>query len=183
MKKKEIYEQLLENYSLQKSEAITFINHRIGVAVDKTKMLDTISANIDKLSILCGDLKLELRLHEANPLLLGSGKQFYTVSQASEILDMSESKIRDLISSGKIECKKINQRNWKIPNWSLEAYKSDLCNFLEAQEESVSNFAVVDILGDEHNLLLSLITKEGIHLVYEYATRVKRKVADVYADL
>lgn len=183
MKKKEIYAELLENYSLQKSEAITFINHRIGVAVDKPKMLDTISANIDKLTILCGDLKLELRLHEANPIFVTNSQQFYTTAQAAEILNVSESKIRNLISNGKIECKKINQRNWKIPNWSLDAYKNDLCNFLEAQEESILGFAVIDVLDDENQLLVSLISKDGIHQVYEHETRLKRAIADIYGDL
>lgn len=183
MKPKEIYSNLLENYDLQKSDAIAFVNYRVGVAVDKAKMLDTISANIDKLSILCGDLKLEIRLHEANPLFATNNQQFYTTAQAAEILNMSESKIRDLIGSGKIECKKINQRNWKIPNWSMEAYKNDLCNFLTDAVELTSDITVLDVLDEENNLLISLITKEGIHQVHEYETRLKRAIATVYPEL
>ncbi|PVY43139.1 helix-turn-helix domain-containing protein [Pontibacter virosus] len=183
MNKKELYAELLENYSLQKSEAITYINHRIGVAVDKGKMLNTLTANIDKLAILCGDLKLELRLHESNPVFAINNQQFYTTKQAAEILNVSPDKIRQLIESDKLSCKRINQRNWKIPSWSLEAYKHDLCNFLANIEEPVSEFAVVDVLDDENQLLVSIISKEGIHQVHEHETRLKRKVADIYSEL
>lgn len=183
MHKKEIYCELLEKYSLQKSDAISFMNHRVGVAVDKAKMLETISANIDKLTILCGDLKLEVRLHEANPVFAINQQQFYTTKHAAEILNISPDKIRQLIDSGKLSCKKLNQRNWQIPNWSLEAYKNDLCNFLANIEEPVSKFAVVDVLDNENQLLVSLISKEGIHQVHEYDTRLTRTVSAIYSEL
>ncbi|WP_242926944.1 helix-turn-helix domain-containing protein [Pontibacter vulgaris] len=183
MKTKEIYSEILENYNLQKSDAISFVNYRVGVAIDKTKMLDTISANIDKLTILCGDLKLEIRLHEANPLFATNNQQFYTTKQAADILNVSPDKIRQLINNGILSTKKINQRNWQIPNWSLEAYKNDLCNFLTETIESTLEIAVVDVLDDENNLLISLISKEGIHQVHEYQTRIKRAIATVYPEL
>ncbi|TPE43578.1 helix-turn-helix domain-containing protein [Pontibacter mangrovi] len=183
MIKKEIYSELLEKYSLQKSEAISFVNQRIGVAVDKAKMLETISANIDKLTILCSDLKLEIRLHEANPLFSINSQQFYTTKQAAEILNVSPDKIRQLIKNDILKTKKINQRNWKIPNWSLEAYKNDLCNFLANAKELVSEFAVVDVMDDENQLLISLITEVGIHQVHEHETRLKRTITGIRSEL
>ncbi len=183
MDKKEMYRELLENYSLQKSEAISFLNHRVGVALNKAKMLETITANIDKLTILCGDLKLEVRLHESNPLFFVSNQQFYTTKQAAEILNISPEKIRQLINNGVLSTKKINQRNWKIPSWSLEAFKHDLCNLLSGYIEPVSEVDTVDILDEENQLMASLITRNGIHRVHEHETRYKRTVADIIADL
>jgi len=183
MDKKEIYKQLFEKYNLQKSDAITFINHRIGVAIDKEKMLESISNNVDKLMILCGDLKLEIRLHEINPLLTINAQQFYTTKQASEILNVSPGKIRELINNGILITKKINQRNWKIPHWSLDAYKSDLCNFLTSCEDSLSTFDVLDITDVENEILLTLLSKSSIQKVHEYETRLSRKITTIITQL
>ncbi|AMM52421.1 hypothetical protein TH61_16205 [Rufibacter sp. DG15C] len=182
MDKKEILTELLENYSIQKSDAITFLNNRIGVAIDKVKMLELVSTNIDKLSILCGDLKLEIRLHESNPLFITNNKQFYTTSEAAKVLNVSPTKVRDLINSEILSTKKINQRNWQIPSWSLEAYKSDLMSFLSVTEE-IKDYDVLDILDSENHLLISLISMEGIHTIYEYETRLKRTISNIYNEL
>ncbi|SFH41772.1 helix-turn-helix domain-containing protein [Pontibacter chinhatensis] len=180
MNKKELYTELLENYNLQKTEAIAYLNYRVGVAVDKEKILDKLSNNIDKLAILCADLKLEIRLHENNPLVITGIKQFYSTKQAAEILNISPSKLRQLIDEGKLTVKKINQRNWQLPTWSLEAYRNDLTQLVvaDATEEEV-----LDIFGKEAELLVSLISSSGIRTVHELQKSVMRKIANVWDNI
>ncbi|MFB9864107.1 helix-turn-helix domain-containing protein [Rufibacter immobilis] len=182
MDKKEILTELLENYNIKKSDAITFLNNRIGMAIDKVKMLELVSTNLDKLSILCGDLKLEIRLHESHPLFITNNKQFYTTSEAANILNVAPSKVRDLINKGILSTKKINQRNWQVPSWSLEAYKNDLLNFLSATE-GIYDYDTLDITDTENRILLTLISKEGIHKVFEEETSLKRSISNIYNEL
>lgn len=183
MNKKEIYSELLENYSLQKEEAIAFLNHRVGVAVDKVKMLDRLSNNVDRLLVLCGDLKLEIRLHESNPMIVINSQKFYSTKQAAEILNVSKEKVRHLIDTGALAVKKINQRNWKVPNWSLEAYKQDLTQLVSTSTEQHEAWDVLEITGEEDHTLETLISAEGIQAVHEKETTNVRKISALWDNI
>ncbi|MBK0401880.1 helix-turn-helix domain-containing protein [Adhaeribacter sp. BT258] len=183
MDKKELYTEIFENQSITKPDALTYINFRIGKAQDKPKMLEKLNNSVDKLKILCDDLKLELRLNEANPLVTIGSKQFYSTKEAGKILEVSADKIRQLIAEGLLSAKVINQRTWKLPSWSVEAYKNDLSNFLTNFEEPLEIYDILNIYDEEHQLLTSLITKEAIHRIFENKTGTKRKVLNIITEL
>ena len=183
MSKLELYKQLLEKQAVNKKEATLFIDERIGKAVDKTQMIESLWSNINSIKTLCDDLLLELRLHESHPAVSINKKKFYTTKEAAEILDLSASKIRELVKAGKLAHKEISLRDWKIYAWSLDAYANGLSNFLAYNSDSESGIEVVDVIDDENQIILSFLTELGIHKLSEYQTRIKRKIAKILPGL
>ena len=183
MEKKELYTEILEHQSLNKQDALVFLNYRIGKALDKQQMLELLNNSVDKLKILVDDLKLELRLHEANPLVAINAKQFYSTKEAAQILEISQDKIRQLVASGILTAKIINQRTWKLPTWSIEAYRNDLTQFLSNFSEPLESYDVLEIIDVETRLLESLISAEGFHKILEYNTRNQRKINNILLNL
>lgn len=183
MEKQELYNEIFERQNLNKQDAIVFLNYRIGKALDKQRMLELLNNSVDKLKILADDLKLELRLHEANPLVTINSKQFYSTKEAAQILDISPEKIRQLVTQGILTAKVINQRTWKLPSWSIEAYRNDLTQFLTNISEPIENYNVVDITDTENRLLESMISTEGVHKIFEYNTRTQRKINNILLNL
>ena len=183
MDKKELYTEIFEKQSINKQDALVFLNYRIGKALDKQQMLELLNNSVNKLKILADDLKLELRIHEANPLVTLNSKQFYSTKEAAQVLEISPEKIRQLVASGILTAKIINQRTWKVPSWSIEAYRNDLTRFLTNISEPLESYDVVDITDIENSLLESMISGEGIHKIFENVTRNQRKINNIILDL
>ncbi|MFC5269448.1 helix-turn-helix domain-containing protein [Adhaeribacter terreus] len=159
------------------------MNYRIAKALDKQQMLELLNNSVNKLKTLCDDLKLELRLHEANPLLTLNTKEFYSTKEAAQILEISPDKIRQLVANGILTAKIVNQRTWKFPSWSLDAYKNDLCNFLNNLTEPLDQYDVLNITDIENRLLESLLPAETIHKISEYETGILRMIDNIVLRL
>lgn len=183
MSKLDLYKQLLEKQALNKKEALIFIDERVGKAVDKAQMIESLWSNINNIKTLCDDLLLELRLHESHPAVTINKKKFYTTKEVVEILGLSANKVRELIKTGKLKHKEISKRDWKVFAWSVDAYANGLSNFLACNPNSEGELEVVDFLDEENQITLSFLTDLGIHKIYKHQTRVKRKVMRILPDL
>jgi len=182
MDRQELYTSILEDNKLTKTDAIAFMDERIEFSRDKAQCIETISNAIDKLSILCIDLKLEIRLHSANPLIKAGNQQLFTTKKAAEILGVSPSKVRDLANKGFLKNKKISKTDWRISSASLEAYKSQLSELIMLKNE-VNNYDTISIVNAEMQKVEILISAEGIRKVFIYQTRIKRKIHNIFDSL
>ena len=174
MENKSYYKKLHEQ-GLETTLYTSYLSKVYGESIDKDRA---------KKELLNIHQKLKLELDEANfhvrmistPATLINSTEVYTMNEALDILQVSRSKLRELIKESIVSARIINKRNWQPFKWSVDAYANGLSTFIANESGKHNQGEFITHKGIEMSIEQLYISKENVILAIKQLLSRKKKI-------